>query len=107
MFLIFLYRDAALSFIRIICAIDGSVIAAKLSGKLKAVFQAIGIFFVLFIVLCHALNIGCMPQKVWGMHPGFWTMLFPAIFTVLSFFDYFFPSLPILKKMASKGKKND
>jgi len=106
MFLVFLYRDAGLSFIRIMCAVDGTIIAAKLSGKLKAVFQAVGIFFVLFIVLCHALNIGSIPHKAWGMHPGFWIMLFPAIFTVLSFFDYYFPCLPVLKKMASKTKKS-
>lgn len=106
MFLIFLYRDAILSFIRIMNAIDGNVIAAKLSGKLKAVFQAIGIFFVLIVVFCHAFSIGSVPKKILSMHPGFWIILFPAIFTVISMFDYLFPSLPTIKKMMS-SEKND
>ena len=106
MFFTFLYRDAILSFIRIMNAIDGTVLAAKLSGKLKAIFQAIGIFFVLIVVFCHTFNIGSVPEKVAGIHPGFWIMLFPAIFTVISMFDYLFPSLPIIKKMTSMEKKD-
>ena len=106
MFFVFLYRDAILSFIRIMNAIDGTVVAAKLSGKLKAIFQAIGIFFVLIVVLCHTFNIGSVPQKVAGMHPGYWIMLFPAIFTVLSMFDYLFPSMPVIKKMLSMEIKD-
>lgn len=105
MFLIFLYRDAILSFIRIMCAIDGTIIAAKLSGKLKAIFQAIGSFFVLLVVLCHAYNIGSIPEKVLGMHPGFWIMLFPALFTVLSMFDYLIPNWHVVKKMTVPEKK--
>lgn len=105
MFFIFLYRDAILSFIRIMNAIDGTVIAARSSGKLKAVFQAIGTFLVLLVVLCHSFRIGSIPEKIAGMHPGFWIMLFPAIFTVLSMFDYLIPSMPVLKKMIAVKKK--
>ena len=105
MFLIFLYRDAMLSFIRIMCAIDGTVIAAKVSGKLKAVFQALGTFCVLFVVTAQAVNLGNLPENVWGMHLGFWIMLFPTFFTVLSMFDYLIPNWHVLKKMMEPEKR--
>lgn len=99
MFLIFLYRDAILSLIRIFCAVDGTVLAAKIAGKLKAILQGISIFIILFIVLFHSYDIAWIPETVWGMHLGFWVMLLPTFFTVLSMFDYLIPSWPILKRM--------
>jgi len=99
MFLIFLYRDALMSFIRIMCAINGAVIAAKLSGKLKAVFQAIGTFLVLLVVIVHTYTDGIIPETIWGMHPGFWIMVFPTLFTALSMFDYLIPNRHVIRKM--------
>ena len=96
-FLLFLYRDSFLSLLRIMNAIDGTVLAAKKSGKIKAVIQAIGAIFVVLTVWAHSNTY--IPQKIWGMHPGFWIMLVPGGITILSFFDYFIPSIPLLKKM--------
>lgn len=105
MFLIFLYRDALQSFLRIMCAIDGTVMAAKLSGKLKAIFQAVGTFLVLLVVLLHTYTSGLVPQKLLGMHPGFWIMVFPALFTILSMFDYLIPNWHVVKKMMEPEKQ--
>ncbi len=99
MFFIFLYRDALLSFIRIICAINSAVIAVKMSGKLKAVFQAIGTFLVLLVVFLHTYTEGLAPETLWGMHPGFWIMVFPTLFTALSMFDYLIPNWHVIRKM--------
>jgi CDP-diacylglycerol--glycerol-3-phosphate 3-phosphatidyltransferase len=99
MFLIFLYRDAILNLIRIMCAINGTIVAAKNSGKLKAVFQAAGIIMVLVVMGFYTFGSGAFPQKIGGMHPGFWIMLFPAVFTILSLFDYLIPYSPIIRKM--------
>jgi len=87
-FLIFLYRDAFLSVLRMWCAYHGIVLAARRAGKLKAVVQAIGAFCVLFVCLCHAYHFSWMPLRVWGRHPGFWIMLIPAAVTALSVYDY-------------------
>lgn len=99
MFLIFLYRDAILSFLRVMCAIDGTVMAAKAAGKIKAILQAVGIFCVLAVTLGYTFNIGSLPAQLWGKHPGFWIMLFPAIFTLVSMFAYLIPSWHVAKKM--------
>jgi CDP-diacylglycerol---glycerol-3-phosphate 3-phosphatidyltransferase len=88
MFLLFLYRDAFLSVLRMGCAYNGIVLAARRAGKLKAVVQAIGAFFVLFVCLAQAYHCPWMPLLIWGRHPGFWIMLLPAIVTVLSIYDY-------------------
>jgi CDP-diacylglycerol--glycerol-3-phosphate 3-phosphatidyltransferase len=88
MFLIFLYRDAFLSVLRMWCAYRGIVLAARRAGKLKAVVQAVGAFLVLSVCLLHAYHCSWMPHIVWGRHPGFWIMLVPAIVTVLSIYDY-------------------
>ncbi len=105
MFLIFLYRDALQSFLRIMCAIDGTVMAAKLSGKLKAIFQAIGTFLVLFVILFHTYGVGSIPEKLLGMHPGFWIMVFPALFTILSMLEYIIPNWHVIKKMMEPEKQ--
>ena len=105
MFLIFLYRDALMSFIRIMCAINGGVIAARLSGKLKAVFQAIGTFLVLLVIVLHTYTKGIVPEMLWGMHPGFWIMVFPTLFTALSMFDYLIPNWRVIKKMTEPDSK--
>ena len=104
MFLIFMYRDAMMSFLRIMCAVDGSVIAARISGKIKAILQAIAGFCVIAIALAHAYNLPQIPRTLWGQHPGFWIMLVTALFTFFSMFDYLIPNWHVLKKrMEPKG----
>lgn len=105
LYLVFMYRDAALSLIRIMCALDGTVIAARFSGKLKAILQATGTFLVLLVLALHAHGVEAVPTKLWGRHPGFWIMLFPAVFTFLSMFDYLVPNWHILKRMATPEHK--
>ena len=29
-----------------------------------------------------------MPEKLWGFHPGFWVMVIPALYTLVSAIDY-------------------
>jgi CDP-diacylglycerol--glycerol-3-phosphate 3-phosphatidyltransferase len=104
MFLIFMYRDAMMSFLRIMCAVDGSVIAARISGKIKAIIQAAASFCVIAISLAHAYNVQAIPDRLWGRHPGFWIMLAAALFTFFSMFDYLIPNWHVLKKrMMPKG----
>jgi CDP-diacylglycerol---glycerol-3-phosphate 3-phosphatidyltransferase len=92
LFLVFFYRDSLLSLLRIVCASRGTVLAARQSGKAKAVLQAAGIFSVLAIVLLRIYDPSLMPSALWGFHPGFWVMLVPALVTVLSVFDYVMPN---------------
>jgi CDP-diacylglycerol---glycerol-3-phosphate 3-phosphatidyltransferase len=100
MFLIFLYRDAFLSILRIMCAYNGTVLAARQAGKLKAVVQAVGAFIVLFLCLGISYKIPWIPTVLWGRHPGFWIMLVPVSVTVLSVYDYVVANWAVVKQMA-------
>jgi CDP-diacylglycerol--glycerol-3-phosphate 3-phosphatidyltransferase len=106
MFLVFLYRDSLMSFLRVMCAVDGTVVAARPSGKLKAVFQAFASFLIIGILLARVYGFGSIPETLWGRHTGFWIMLPVAIFTVLSFFDYLIPHRDVFKRrMVPAGQK--
>lgn len=99
MYLIFFYRDAFLQLLRIVCASSGIVLAARKSGKAKAVLQGIGTFGVLIVILLLYYQVPWMPSEIWGYNPGFWVMLFPAIFTLLSVIDYVIPNRKLIAKM--------
>ena len=102
MYLIFFYRDAFMQLLRIVCASSGVVLAARKSGKLKAVLQGVATFAVLAIVLALRCGVEWMPQTVWGRHPGFWVMVLPAAYTLLSVIDYIIPNRQLIVKMMRK-----
>lgn len=54
---IFLYRDSVVSTLRTVCALKGFVLAARMSGKIKAVIQAVAAFLVLLLMIPHSLNL--------------------------------------------------
>jgi len=92
MFLIFMYRDMLMALLRVVCASSGTVLAARKSGKTKAVIQAISIFGVLAVCLLDAYGVIENPYGRWGVHYGFWIVAFPALFTALSLLDYVIPN---------------
>jgi len=102
MYLIFFYRDAFMQLLRIVCASSGVVLAARKSGKLKAVLQGVATFCVLAILLAQRGGAGWMPESVWGRHPGFWVMLVVAAYTLLSVIDYIIPNRALIGKMMRK-----
>ncbi|MFP4014360.1 MAG: CDP-alcohol phosphatidyltransferase family protein [Chitinispirillaceae bacterium] len=99
MYLIFFYRDAFMQLLRIVCASSGIVLAARKSGKAKAVLQGIGTFGVLAVLLLINSGVAWMPEEVLGFHTGFWVMLFPTAFTLLSVIDYIIPNRQLIAKM--------
>ncbi|HLV31891.1 MAG TPA: CDP-alcohol phosphatidyltransferase family protein [Chitinispirillaceae bacterium] len=103
MYLLFFYRDAFMQLLRIICASSGVVLAARKSGKAKAVLQGAGAFCVIFIVILELHDIP-LPESILGYHLGFWILLIPAIFTLLSIFDYIVPNRALIKKMMRSNR---
>lgn len=97
MYLIFFYRDAFMQLLRVVCASSGIVLAARMSGKAKAFLQGAGSFGVIFVVILEMNNVA-LPEFL-GFHLGFWIMLFPAVFTLLSVIDYIIPNRSLIKKM--------
>lgn len=53
---IFFYRDIVISTLRALCGLRGFALAARLSGKIKAVIQAIIVFFILIMLIPYSLG---------------------------------------------------
>ena len=53
---IFLYRDSVISTLRTICALRGFALAARPSGKMKAIIQAICSFVIVLLLIPHSLG---------------------------------------------------
>jgi CDP-diacylglycerol---glycerol-3-phosphate 3-phosphatidyltransferase len=53
---IFLYRDSVISTLRTICALRGFALAARSSGKIKAVIQAGAAFIILILMIPYSLG---------------------------------------------------
>jgi CDP-diacylglycerol---glycerol-3-phosphate 3-phosphatidyltransferase len=98
MFLVFLYRDGLVSAIRYMCIIRGVVVPARVSGKLKAIFQAIGSFAVVSVCIAHAIYPALVPGTILGRPPAYFIMLLPALFTAYSLFDYAYGNRMVLRQ---------
>lgn len=48
---VFLYRDSVISTLRTICALRGFALAARASGKLKAIIQAVAAIFIVLLMI--------------------------------------------------------
>jgi CDP-diacylglycerol--glycerol-3-phosphate 3-phosphatidyltransferase len=92
MVMIIFYRDASISFIRSVAAIRSVVVAARPSGKFKAIVQGTGTQ-VIFIALVLA---AVFPESTWLMEVPWWTMLVVTMVTAASFVDYLAGNLELL-----------
>lgn len=82
---VFLYRDSVVSTLRTICALKGFALAARLSGKIKAVVQAITAFIILFLMIPYTW--GILSSE--NLHDwSTFVVSLAAIYTVFSGIDY-------------------
>jgi CDP-diacylglycerol--glycerol-3-phosphate 3-phosphatidyltransferase len=106
MFLVFMYRDLLMGLLRVVCASRGTVLAARKSGKLKAVIQALAIFGVLGVCLLDGYGVAGARVWVLGFHLGFWVVALPALVTALSLLDYVIPNWHAIMAMAEPVANN-
>lgn len=102
---VFIYRDSVVSTLRTICALHGFALAARTSGKIKAVFQAIIAFIILFLMIPHSLGTlsTAMLQKI-----STWLVSLAAIYTVFSAADYIYINRHYIHKLLTlKSKANE
>ncbi len=93
MIMVIFYRDASVSFMRSVAAVRNVVVAARPSGKLKAVVQGVGTQVVFIALVLHAYA----PALSWLEQVPWVTMLVITVITAGSFFDYFVGNYPILR----------
>jgi CDP-diacylglycerol--glycerol-3-phosphate 3-phosphatidyltransferase len=93
MIVLIFYRDASISFFRSVAAIRNVVLAARPSGKLKAVVQGVGTQVVFVSLVLFEL----WPEVPLPRSLPWWTMAVMTVVTFGSFVDYFLGNLAILR----------
>jgi CDP-diacylglycerol---glycerol-3-phosphate 3-phosphatidyltransferase len=94
MVIIIFYRDACVSFLRLVLRGENVVLAARRSGKIKAVLQSIAIICILLGRVCKILYAPFpLDRVVW------WIMLIVVGVTIYSFVDYVLSHKKILSRI--------
>ncbi len=93
MIMLIFYRDSSVSFLRTVAAMRNVVLAARPSGKLKAIVQGVGtqVVFLTLVAQVTWPELPIPPTLPW------FTMLFITLVTFGSFVDYFVGNLHILR----------
>jgi CDP-diacylglycerol--glycerol-3-phosphate 3-phosphatidyltransferase len=92
---VFLYRDLFVSTLRTLCALRGVALAARVSGKVKAIFQAVVIFFILLAMIPYTMgyiSLGLFQQM------SFYAGLAAALYTLVSIADYIYANWMHIKR---------
>lgn len=82
---IFIYRDSVISTLRTICALRGFALAARPSGKIKAVIQAITAFMITLLLIPHSLG-HLSDQALYQLSTAF--VLVAGFYAIYSGVDY-------------------
>jgi CDP-diacylglycerol--glycerol-3-phosphate 3-phosphatidyltransferase len=93
--LIFLYRDFFISTLRTLCALRGVALAARWSGKLKTIMQAVVAFLIVLLMI--PFTTGQLSLALF-QRISLFAVFAAAIYTVLSAIDYFYSNRVYIKK---------
>lgn len=97
--LCFFYRDSVISLLRTVCALRGFTLAARFSGKVKAVIQGITALSILGLMIPHALGFLSLDllQQI-----SFYITLGAAAYSVFSGVEYLKANQSYIKKALAK-----
>lgn len=98
---IFLYRDSVVSTLRTICALKGFALAARMSGKIKAVVQGVAAFIILFLMILQSVGSISLQQL---QSISMWVVTVAAIYTLFSGADYIYANRNYIRKVLVKQK---
>lgn len=92
---VFFYRDSLISTLRTVCALRGVALAARWSGKVKAVVQAVTVLTILILMIPFSLGYleGKLLTKI-----SFFVVLVAALYTVYSGFEYIHANRRYIKR---------
>lgn len=98
--LIFFYRDSVISTLRTICALRGVTLAARLSGKIKAVAQ--GVCALIIIVLMIPYSLGLLEIALF-QEIAFYLVFATVSYALFSGIEYLFANISYVKKALGKS----
>lgn len=100
---VFIYRDSVIGTLRTVCALRGFALAARPSGKIKAVVQGISAFVILVLMIPHSL--GYMSDWALRISAG-WVVAAAALYTALSGVDYIYANRSYVRELLTSTKKS-
>lgn len=98
--LVFLYRDVIISMLRTLCALKGVALAARTSGKIKAVVQGVAAYIILILMIPHSRG---LISTATLQNVSFYVVLGAAIYTLASGVEYIFANRRYIKLAWSKS----
>lgn len=98
---IFLYRDSVISTLRTICALKGFALAARKSGKLKAVIQAITACAVIILLIPYSLGFLSADSL---NRLSTYLVSAAAIYTLFSGADYIYANWEYIQRLLHTSK---
>jgi CDP-diacylglycerol---glycerol-3-phosphate 3-phosphatidyltransferase len=99
---VFFYRDSIVSTLRTVCALRGFALAARKSGKLKAILQAIVAFAIIIMMIPHAYGY-LSTEKLQSY--SLWLVSFVALYAVISALDYFWVNREHIRVMVTEVRR--
>lgn len=97
--LIIFFRESIISSLRTLCALRGIALAARWSGKIKAVVQAVCIYFILLLMIPYTK--GCLNETAF-QQVSFYAALVATLYTVVSGLEYIWAHRSYIKKTFEK-----
>lgn len=93
---IFIYRDSVVSTLRTICALKGFALAARKSGKLKALIQALAAFIILLLMILQSNQYISLANLTTYSS---WLVGIAGIYTAFSGIDYIYANRQYIIKL--------
>lgn len=93
---VLLYRELIISALRTLCALKGFALAARRSGKIKAIAQAASCFLVVFLMILKEIGYVSLEFLRGGALLLVSLMAFYSVFTAI---DYFYANRKYLKQL--------
>lgn len=99
---VFLYRDSVISTLRTMCALKGVALAARTSGKIKAVVQAVSAYVILILMIPNSLgflslsSLRIISKSIVGL---------ACLYAVFSGCEYIYANRDFIRKNLSASKK--
>ncbi len=100
---VFLYRDSVISTLRTICALRGFALAARATGKIKAVIQAGSAFLIIIMLIPYSL--GAISQQALR-YTAITAVSIAAAYALFSGIEYIWANREyVIRLLTDKGSK--
>jgi len=93
--IVFFYRDAIISALRTLCALRGFALAARVSGKIKAILLATLVFSILILMIPYSL--GVLSLSTFRLI-SLWAVSLSAIYVAYTGWEYIYVNRHYIRK---------